>query len=175
MSIFGWSYPPGAANDPYAPYNQTEEPIDLTDGYTIRGYGRSQHGLNGKDADLNYGGQNKVKSAWWFESGKIQVDGTRYASIVPNDEVGDDLLDIGAELVAGCGYAGEWDGDYWVVSEDYSLTLQLDWNNDLTDERNIEAACQFTVDAISKDSHAFETAMAELAKDVEKATATDNE
>jgi hypothetical protein len=23
MGIFGWSYPPGAANDPYAPYNQT--------------------------------------------------------------------------------------------------------------------------------------------------------
>ena len=24
-SIFGWSYPPGAASDPYAPYNEREE------------------------------------------------------------------------------------------------------------------------------------------------------
>jgi hypothetical protein len=25
-SVFGWSYPPGAANDPYAPYNQVDGP-----------------------------------------------------------------------------------------------------------------------------------------------------
>ena len=25
-SIFGWSYPPGAANDPNAPYNQDDPP-----------------------------------------------------------------------------------------------------------------------------------------------------
>lgn len=25
MGIFGWSYPPGAANDPNAPWNQTDE------------------------------------------------------------------------------------------------------------------------------------------------------
>lgn len=30
MGIFGWSYPPGAAGDPYAPYNQTGS-IELTD------------------------------------------------------------------------------------------------------------------------------------------------
>ena len=28
-SMFGWSYPPGAANDPYAPWNQTEA-LDIT-------------------------------------------------------------------------------------------------------------------------------------------------
>ncbi len=26
MSGFGWSYPPGAEDDPSAPYNQTDEP-----------------------------------------------------------------------------------------------------------------------------------------------------
>jgi hypothetical protein len=26
MGKFGWSYPPGAANDPHAPYNQSEDP-----------------------------------------------------------------------------------------------------------------------------------------------------
>jgi len=30
MGIFGWSYPPGAANDPYAPYNQQEDPPEWT-------------------------------------------------------------------------------------------------------------------------------------------------
>lgn len=30
MGIFGWSYPPGAANDPNAPYNQTDDgPCDV--------------------------------------------------------------------------------------------------------------------------------------------------
>ena len=29
MSKFGWSYPPGAANDPYAPYNQADGALDL--------------------------------------------------------------------------------------------------------------------------------------------------
>ena len=30
MGIFGWSYPPGAANDPYAPYNQTDDDDDFS-------------------------------------------------------------------------------------------------------------------------------------------------
>lgn len=29
MSKFGWSYPPGAASDPYAPYNQSEAPCAI--------------------------------------------------------------------------------------------------------------------------------------------------
>jgi hypothetical protein len=29
MSIFGWSYPPGAANDPNAPWNQGDGPCDV--------------------------------------------------------------------------------------------------------------------------------------------------
>ena len=28
-SMFGWSYPPGAANDPSAPYNQVDPPCDV--------------------------------------------------------------------------------------------------------------------------------------------------
>lgn len=30
MGIFGWSYPPGAAGDPYAPYNMEEQPSNDT-------------------------------------------------------------------------------------------------------------------------------------------------
>jgi hypothetical protein len=29
MSKFGWSYPPGAANDPNAPWNQVDPPCDV--------------------------------------------------------------------------------------------------------------------------------------------------
>lgn len=29
MGIFGWSYPPGAASDPFAPYNQEEGPCEV--------------------------------------------------------------------------------------------------------------------------------------------------
>jgi hypothetical protein len=29
MGIFGWSYPPGAANDPSAPYNQDDPPCSI--------------------------------------------------------------------------------------------------------------------------------------------------
>jgi len=29
MGIFGWSYPPGAANDPSAPYNQETPPCEV--------------------------------------------------------------------------------------------------------------------------------------------------
>lgn len=32
MPDFGWNYPPGAANDPRAPYNQIEEDEEDEDG-----------------------------------------------------------------------------------------------------------------------------------------------
>lgn len=175
MSKFGWSYPAGAANDPFAPYNQTEQPLDLADNYTLKGHGRKGHGLNGKDADLDYGGQNKVNTAWWFEDGKIQVDGTRYVSIVPNSNASNEQLNIAESLVIDCGYGGEWDGDYWIISESYSLNLSLDWNDELSDEQNVEAAIDLALTAINKDSEAFESDMTELAKEVERATATEGD
>lgn len=33
MSGFGWSYPPGAADDPFAPYNQDDPPCDVCGGF----------------------------------------------------------------------------------------------------------------------------------------------
>ena len=29
MGIFGWSYPAGASNDPFAPYNHSDPPCDM--------------------------------------------------------------------------------------------------------------------------------------------------
>lgn len=119
-SMFGWSYPAGAANDPMVPYNQTDEPIDLTENKTLKGCGRRGHGLNGKDADLDYGGQNVVNSARWFAEDHIEIEGRRYAAIVPREDWIEEQLDSAQELVMGCDRAGsEWDGDYWVFSENY--------------------------------------------------------
>ena len=85
-------------------------------------------------------------------------------------------MDVAQELVCGStswtGYSGEWDGDYWVMGEDYDLTGTLTWNDELTDEANIEAATAYCFDLIAKDSTAFENAMTELSKAVGAATAT---
>jgi len=31
MGIFGWDLPPGAAGDPFAPWNRVDEPLQITD------------------------------------------------------------------------------------------------------------------------------------------------
>jgi hypothetical protein len=162
-SIFGWSYPPGCSSAPY----DEESAFDLADGDTIKGYGRVQHGLNGKDADLDYGGQNRVSEAWWMEGGTISISGHRYASICPGEHWDDQLMDAATELVIDCGYPGEWDGDYWVIGEDYSLSLTLDWDDEKTEEENLKAARAAAVSAISEDSAAFESAMTALAKSMD--------
>lgn len=33
MSLFGWSYPPGAAGDPFAPYNAEDGPCQVCGRY----------------------------------------------------------------------------------------------------------------------------------------------
>lgn len=165
MGIFGWSYPPGAANDPNAPYNQTDVPLDLCDHNTIKGHGRRGHGLNGKDADLDVGGQIRVNEAWWFDSDEIQISGRRYASIVPGEEWTEAQRDIAQELVCDCAYPGEWDGDYWVLGENFTLTVPCAWNDEESDEANIARACQAAVTAIEADSAQFEAAMTQLNED----------
>jgi len=41
MSKFGWSYPPGAANDPHAPYNQDAPAITMLKEKTL--HARKEH------------------------------------------------------------------------------------------------------------------------------------
>jgi hypothetical protein len=172
MGIFGWSLPPGCGT---LPGEEDEQPIDLREGKTLKGYGRRDHGLNGKDADLDYGGQLVVKQAWWFEDGKITIDASGYAAIVPREypedgetqEHFDRYMDMATEVVCGGpGYSGEWDGDYWVFSNPFSLTLQLDWDDSLTDEENIDAALALAYDALEKANAEFEREMTQLAKDI---------
>ena len=152
-----------------------EQPIDLQDGRALKGYGRAQHGLNGKDADLDYGGQNYIKSALWFEDGTIHIEGRRYASIVPCDGASDEQIDVATAIVCDSCAPGEWDGDYWGLGEDYSLDLHLDWNNGKSEEENIDAACRPASDAINADSEDFENDMAETAKQVADATRNEND
>lgn len=138
-----------------------EQPIDLTEDKTIKGYGRRQHGLNGKDADLDYGGQNKVNAAWWREDGTIEIEGVRYASIVPSDEWNEEQHTLAQEIIFDVPYSGEWDGDYWVFSDPYSLRFA-------SDAEDVDAACAAAYEAICKDSSRFEACMTELAKELER-------
>lgn len=162
MSIFGWSYPPGAAGDPNAPWNQTSQPLQLHEDNTIKGHGRRGHGLNGKDADLDEGGQIRIEGAWWTEDDTIEITGRRYASIVPGEEWTEAQRDIAQELVCDCGYAGEWDGDYWVLGENFALTVPCAWRDEESDAANIERACNDAVEAIELDSTQFQATMQEL-------------
>jgi hypothetical protein len=163
MSMFGWSLPPGVST---LPGEEPEEPIDLCEDKTLKGYGRRGHGLNGKNADLDAGGQNVVLSAWWFVEGQIEISGQRYAVISPCEEATEEQMGIATEIVCCTSYNGEWDGDYWVMTEDYSLLIQHEWDDDLTVEANTEAALAACYDAIRADSAEFEKVMAELADDV---------
>lgn len=163
MGIFGWSYPPGAANDPLAPYNQTDEPIGLAEDKTLKGCGRRGHGLNGKDADLSAGGQNVVESAFWFED-HMEINGYRYAALVPSEDWNEDQKNLAQEIICDCGHAAEWDGDYWTVRESYNLNVPCTWNDKQTDKKNIKRAVDIAYRAIMKNSRVFERDMTHIAE-----------
>lgn len=182
MSLFGWSLPPGCGT---LPGEEDEQPVDLREERTIKGYGRRQHGLNGKDSDLDTSGQLYVKEAWWFVEGGIKVVARGYASLVPADassfepyvlkqhpdltdpdviericdEMRSVYMDHCFELVCGEGWEGEWDGDYWVLGHDIELDLELAWNDDLDDDANTAAACALVQDELHKANQEFEEAM----------------
>ncbi len=151
MGLFGWSYPPGAANDPSAPYNQDDEPIDLVDDKTLKGYGRRQHGLNGKDADLAKCGQNWIKTAWLFED-NIAIEGELYATLGLIEGSTKEEKDMQYEFVCGAfpHWGGEWTGDEWVLNHSYAIKIPFTWDDAKTGEENTDAACAAANDAIEK-------------------------
>jgi hypothetical protein len=164
MSKFGWSLPPGCGTLP----GEEEQAIDLAEDQTLKGYGRRGHGLCGKDADLDEGGQVIVNEAWWFECGTIKVSGYAYASICPedSDEFGneyeyDEYMNVMQEVVSGCGYPGEWSDDYWVLRLDYELKCDFEWDDTKSDEENTEAATRRAYDLITEDKEIedFQTEM----------------
>lgn len=158
--------------DPDRYFGNQEQPIQLHEDGTLKGYGRRQHGLNGKDADLDASGQNKVKSAYWFAHGTIQIVGTRYANVCPplccQNNRDDECWDVATEIICDCPIAGEWSDDYWSLSDgDYTLTVTCEWNDSETDEQNIARACEVAFDAINIDSEEFEQTITGLHEQIE--------
>jgi len=99
----------------------------LLNGKCLKGHGKVQHGMNGKDADLDPAGQcvieeiniiDPVKSETMF----IELHIARYANIctpTDDDEQREEVLQQCAEnIVFGATeYSGEWTGsDYWCYS-----------------------------------------------------------
>jgi hypothetical protein len=125
-NIFGWSYPPGCHSVP----GDESQAVQLHDDRTLKGYGKRGHGLHGKDADLNPGGQIVVDEAWWIDDGIVRADVTCYASLVPGEDWTEEQLDSAYETVAGSDQAGEWDGDYWVCT----YKTQIKYESNLEDE-----------------------------------------
>lgn len=153
-------------------YFASEEPIALHEDGTLKGYGRRQHGLNGKDGDLDETGQNQVETAWWFADGHIEIKGTRYADVCPplccQNNRNDECWDVAQEMVADLPYEGEWSDDYWYLGEKYNLEVQCNWNDDETDEQNIARATEAAFDVINTNSAEFEQAISTLHKQLDE-------
>ena len=109
------------------PLNQTLA-NDLKTDYTIIGYGRKQHGLEGKDADLDPSGQCVVDKIELMENPQglfLKVDFHRYANVCEpcrvEDESDEDyemIRDVASDIVCDeMNFSGEWTGsDYWCFS-----------------------------------------------------------
>jgi hypothetical protein len=184
MSVFGWSLPPGGGSLPGA----EEQPIDLRDGDTLKGYGGRRHGLCGKDADLDEGGQVIGKEAWWHEDGTIEIRCRYYATIVPTEEYEfqadeeaealrpveqaayDGYMDSCSEFVAGAGYSGEWTGNDWSLGGDLHIRENFDWDDDKSEGQNVEAATDKAYDLIMDhaDVKAFQQEMAQCSQAMDK-------
>ena len=102
--------------------------------------------------------------AAWFVEGDIHIVGRRYASICGNEEWSEAQWDLATEILVGEGCPAEWDGDYWVMSQDYELHTTLEWSDDESDEANIRRACEAAFKVIDEDSGPFEERVARLHK-----------
>ena len=140
MSVFGWSYPAGAANDPSAPYNQTDEPIMLNEGKTLPGYGDSRDGYNGKDGDLNTEGQIVIHEAWFFPE-LVRCELTCYATISPSDDESKDA----SPYVGDMPFEAEWTGDEWIITTG-KFTIEF-----ATEAEEAEQALDELIKAIDED------------------------
>lgn len=128
MGIFGWSYPPGCNSVP----GDEVGGIILDENKTLKGYGKRGHGLCGKDADLNAGGQIIVHEAVWTEDGIVRCEIEGYATLSPSEEWTEEQKDSAQETVMGSGQPGEWDGGSWVCT--YKTTLKYESQHENEDD-----------------------------------------
>ena len=174
-------------NDP--PYDEPSQTIAdrLCDGRILIGYGKRGHGMNGKDADLDYGGQQLVESLVVLDpidgdSMKVEINLNLYASICEpiletEDEKKQEEATEWAEALV-CDeqqYSGEWTGsDYWQFSTKVRTSVPLS----MDEYESVESGSAKTLDAIAQRIHdecmnneevkAFEESMASLAKSVDE-------
>ena len=164
MSIFGWDFPAGAANDPYAPYNQTDWPEDVTpiiealrQHCTGRWVWEKIHCcLTGKNSDLDASGQQGIEVLKIKNDNVIcvahigfTVPGTDVSLNVADDisdqeydKKLDSYMDAAGEIVVDYGLFGcEYTGDDWYQSEEieFSVPLML---NEKTDEIDLRKTVQ---------------------------------
>lgn len=169
-----------------SPWDEYKETVDFTE--ELKSFGKRGHGLCGKDADLDYGGQIKVISAI------LQLDNdpptaqlvlSVYANICsPNDE---EKAEIAEEIVMDENqYHGEWTGsDYWCFSLGETFAKTLNHNNDSyylyvempfidpveTDPEDVDKnkCAEFAYKAIFNDPTIkdFQESMADLAKAID--------
>jgi len=150
----------------------------------LKSLGRRGHGLCGKDADLDYGGQIKVNSAILMLDNDPPIATLKlniYANICsPNN---DDKAEIAQELILDENrYYGEWTGsDYWCFSlgqtfaqalnhndNDYYLYIEMPFINleDEPEDVDKNKCAEFAYKAIFTDPTIkdFQASMADLAK-----------
>jgi hypothetical protein len=172
MGIFGTDYPPGCNSVP----GDDPQSFDIT--AVLEGLGKRGHGLCGKDADLDNGGQIKVLNAWVNDDDHAGAVLSIYANICEpsqnddeSEEAYEERRDAADQLVASWdAYSGEWTGsDYWAFSlarPSFEIMCSYSWDNDKTDEENQEEAAGTLYKAIFTDGkiNAFRQSMTELNK-----------
>jgi len=173
MGIFGWSYPPGAADDPYAPYNQDEvDDMAEHDCEALRKrlrelstnkwrWDRIDYCATGKDADLEPWGRQGVEVVCCDDTradciahiGKT-FSGLDVALNLPFDTTDADIdrameiyLDQAAEVICGCNVAGDWDGDAWYLSESIDFSVDLVFTDS---ELDVDATAAAIVERLSR-------------------------
>jgi len=109
MGIFGWSYPPGAENDPYAPYNQDAEDEPADDQITVvdvdEAYSVGAEVQDGAGADVVYFAVAEAGGKW-FMSAIIDCDSASFVdSLVADDGPYDSEEEA---IAAGLNCAVEW-------------------------------------------------------------------
>lgn len=159
-----------------SPWDDEEIIIDFTK--ELEELGKFGHGLAGKDADLDYGGQVKVVSAY-VEFDKAppiaNVKIMAYANICqPNDEEKAEIAEF--YVLDETGWEGEWTGsDYWTFTLEspyYEIEFDCPWidpvedDPDRVDKNRVahEAYKAIFADQGVKD---FRSAMADLAKTID--------
>jgi hypothetical protein len=169
-----------------SPWDECEPIVDFTE--ELKSLGKRGHGLCGKNADLDYGGQIKVVSAI-LELGNEPPVATIMLSVYANicTPTDPEKAEIATEIVCGeTDCFGEWTGeDYWTFdlgktirkigrnnAAYYYLYVEMPFIDPVETEPedvNKETYAEFAYKAVFKDPSIqdFQASMADLAKTID--------